>query len=131
MELKEGMYVRNELYGIGKVKSICTCEQCKGRGFYEPYIEFAKDFDYVTTYNYMQRYGGKASYNIIDLIEVGDILILDLWQHENSKQVVYEADDIKVIYMYDMNIPITNDEIVIKSILTKEMFESMSYKVGE
>ena len=128
MKLEEGMYVRTK-YG-----EIARIDECKGKDKVYKNMEHYETDRMVTKFNNFILYKediSKASHNIIDLIEVGDILILDLWQHENSKQVVYEADDIKVIYMYDMHIPITNDEIVIKSILTKEQFESMSYKVGE
>ena len=128
MELKEGMYVRNELYGIGRVKSICTCEQCKERGFYEPYIEFAKDYDYVTTYNYMQTYEGKASYNPIDLIEVGDYVnglqVVEVRKHlHNDKEIVLTNGE------FNWSFSKNESDYKIKSIVTKEMFANAEYKV--
>ena len=62
----------------------------------------------------------KASYNIIDLIEVGDYV--------NGWKVLYWTDGTKIIddgYTTDLN------KVDIKSIVTKEQFEQMSYKVGE
>lgn len=119
MKLEVGMYCYHRIErwkGIGKIIKI--------DGDYI-HIRFKSELVIYTKNNVV------ASHNIIDLIEVGDILVLDLWQYENSKQVVYETEGIKVVYMYDMSIPITNDEIVIKSILTKEQFSQMEYKVVE
>ena len=132
MELKEGMYVRNELYGIGRVTKVCKCEQCKERGFYEPYLEFAKDYDYVSTYNYMQTYEGKASYNIIDLIETGDyvngykVLKVNINKEKNTWTIILDNEIPRFLIADDIS-----SVNPIKSIVTKEQFESMSYKVGE
>lgn len=69
----------------------------------------------------------KSSPNIIDLIEVGDYV--------NGSQVVDIAQaPKKALYTEDIRqkgalIPIINNEI--ESIVTKEQFESMKYKVGE
>ena len=64
-----------------------------------------------------------ASYNIIDLIEVGDYVngykvlnVLDF--NDNTRMLSLDK-------IYDSKI--TNEDI--KSILTKEQFESMEYKV--
>ena len=67
----------------------------------------------------------KTSPNIIDLIEVGDYV--------NGHKVVDIAEATKrAVYIEDVKqksglIPYTRDNI--KSILTKEQFESMEYKV--
>ena len=67
----------------------------------------------------------KSSPNIIDLIEVGDYV--------NGFKV--DEIDEKGIYNYNsydgwrINIASCNDDI--KSIVTKEQFESMEYKIGE
>lgn len=67
----------------------------------------------------------KSSPNIIDLIEVGDYVngykvlnVLDF--NDNSKMLSLEK-------IYDNKIASEN----IKSIVTKEQFESMEYKLGE
>lgn len=68
--------------------------------------------------------GGKFSHNIIDLIQVGDYVngykVISLWK--DKTKVIGVAVDGSVIGF---------DENEIKSVLTKEQFESMSYKVGE
>lgn len=74
MELKKGMYVRDATNGIGIVTNICTCEQCKNRGFYEPIITYADSIDYVTSFNYMQYFENKADFNLLNLIKVGDLV---------------------------------------------------------
>ena len=67
----------------------------------------------------------KSNPNIIDLIEVGDYV--------NGFKV--DEIDEKGIYNYNsydgwrINIASCNDDI--KSIVTKEQFESMEYKIGE
>ena len=64
----------------------------------------------------------KSSPNIIDLIEVGDYV--------NGEKVVDKYDYIIAFDGgQDGNWYIRDDEI--KSIVTKEQFESMEYKVGE
>lgn len=62
----------------------------------------------------------KTSHNIIDLIEVGDYV--------NGWKVLYWTDGTKIIddgYASDLN------KIKIKSIVTKEMFSSMEYRLGD
>ena len=69
----------------------------------------------------------KSSPNIIDLIEVGDYV--------NGHRIIDIAkDQIRALYYEDINqkgalIPMINKDI--KSIVTKEQFEAMQYKVGE
>ena len=72
----------------------------------------------------------KSSSNIIDLIEVGDyvngcqITYIDEPSRFNSNRMLYfeEPED------YVLKTFINED---IKSIVTREMFESMKYKIGE
>lgn len=67
----------------------------------------------------------KSSPNIIDLIEVGDYvngIYVNIIEKE-QKRVGYES------YYGDEDIFFYNEDI--KSIVTKEQFEAMQYKVGE
>ena len=82
----------------------------------------------------------KASHNIIDLIEVGDILLLfDKAYMENYKaEVVLDSEDFKAIINYEqsdlLNLEyelITEEHIELLQIVTKEQFESMSYEVSK
>lgn len=131
MKLKEGMYVRfndltnynkNNIVMIDKIKFIsevmCGLEETLSITF-EKYNEDVLKKDII-----------KASYSIIDLIEVGDyvngnkvirIETSSYLEDKNVKIIVCCGDDDYYSYY--------NEDI--KSILTKEQFESMAYEVEE
>ncbi len=120
MELKEGMYVRFNNGIIAKcVKNVNN------------YYSFDNELDSYGTMiiengNVNDEYffkNFKSSYNIIDLIEVGDYVNGFL-----VKEVRREIIGLGVI-IFDNGISIWEQNI--RSIVTKEQFESMSYKVGE
>ena len=67
----------------------------------------------------------KASHNIIDLIEVGDYVN----GYKVRKISVYEDDEKFLEFVDDCYTELLNREI--KSIVTKEQFSQMQYKVGE
>lgn len=71
----------------------------------------------------------KASYNIIDLIEVGDIISFHEDIDNYKKQYVIGIPDL--ITLDEIKDKITNDNIRLVSILTKQEMEQMAYKVGE
>lgn len=66
----------------------------------------------------------KASHNIIDLIEVGDYVngreVIDIFYNENDEVIGIDTRG-SVDYV----------ESGIKSIVTKEQFESMEYRLGD
>ena len=38
---------------VGKITSICTCDRCKTRGFYEPTVDFHDGYhNYITHWDY-------------------------------------------------------------------------------
>ena len=126
MKIEEGMYVRTPL-GISKFL-----------GFYDGNLalyEFDKlneelwsgDIYGVVFECEIKEVVLKASHNIIDLIEVGDYvngyIVCEIDYAESGKYVMVD-DNVKGWQsMYFNN--------QIKSIVTKEQFEQMSYKVGE
>lgn len=63
----------------------------------------------------------KSSLNIIDLIEVGDYV--------NGFLVIHKEND--YVRICPAILPLDLKEKDIKSIITKEQFESMEYKVGD
>lgn len=73
----------------------------------------------------------KASYNIIDILEVGDILIDDT----NRKLEILLIDDELMVrntgLIYDNNYYLPIKSIAIKSVITHEQMEQRAYKVGE
>ena len=119
MELKKGMYVMtNDRMKIGKIKDFCTCEMCEKREFYEPVI----DTDIcITDYDKSRGFHGYKFYaNLIDLIEVGDYV--------NGKEVTYVYPNLIKVDSTDIWEIHSRD---IKSIVTKEQFESMEYRLGD
>ena len=109
MKLEVGMYVRTK-YGISKIDEDRRIEY----GLMHPVVDILKKEVII-----------KASHNIIDLIEIGDYVngCLVVKKYEKCG---YAEQCIKLKgksnYFYDIHVC---------SIVTKEQFESMSYKVGE
>lgn len=114
MELKEGRYVRTKQGEIHKIKSIN-----------EEYIEYENGFG--VPYDLKDYYIVKTSNNIIDLIEDGDYV--------NGVEVIdKEFDNFNEEYLQcgvGDYVICTYKTKEIKSIVTKEQFKSISYKVGE
>lgn len=104
MKLEVGMYVRT-IGGIERLKK----ENDNG-WFFEKSMIIKPDN--------IEKYIIKASHNIIDLIEKNDFV--------NNRRVTDKIG--KYIYLED-EIRVSNKQI--KSIVTKEQFEQMQYKVGE
>lgn len=126
MELKVGMYVMtNDRMKIGQIKDFCICEKCEKRGFYEPII----DGDIIITdYDKSQEFHGYKFYdNLIDLIEIGDYVNGYLvtgfdYQYSSNKKVVFSN-----VRLDGTGIKIPAKDI--KSIVTKEQFDSVKYEV--
>lgn len=119
MTLEVGMYVRF------KDKNGCTYIRKVIDGYKEHWYgckvdKNANNVPYVSDKNIINY-----SYNIIDLIEVGDYV--------NGKQVIetyYKSDEKWHLEIVDSRL-LTHDELKhvnIQSIVTKEQFESMEYK---
>lgn len=115
-ELKEGMYVRTKKYGIAKIigdtnNGKFNIDKFKKDGIT---LRFQKIKDIV----------GDPSFNIIDLIEVGDyvngILIKRIWE-KNDDRIFFNTIDDNVIFQ------ITNKTI--GNIVTKEQFDSIKHEV--
>lgn len=103
MKLEVGLYVRTKDGIISKIISIKNLDERAYllNGFY-------LNKDVIK----------KASYNIIDILEVGDYV--------NGFPVIHKENDI-----LKCGLLVQFKENEIKSIVTKEQFESMSYKVGD
>ena len=123
MKLEIGMYVRTK-FGISKIIEDGIVKIIKSdneetydvdkNGRHYP-TQFR---DYIWTSDVI-----KASHNIIDLIEVGDYVNgFRVDEVEHSKSTIFIGNTEKVIEQALWS----ND---IKSIVTKEQFESMSYKI--
>lgn len=75
----------------------------------------------------------KSSPNIIDLIEVGDYVngskVINVVKDKHYGN--YVSVEYSIIKNFEVQIAEIYDEEDIKSIVTKEQFESMEYKIGE
>ena len=117
LELKENMYVRTKDGIIDKViidyNGHCANPNCKHK-----HISCAKNY-------YDEDKIVKVSYNIIDILEVGDYVngnpVCIIKEDEHNRKWIYTDSNYKYGYL----------EEDIKSILTHEQMEQMAYKVGE
>ena len=115
-ELKVGMYVRTKDGFIDKViidyKGCCNSPNCNCK-------HVSCEHNYYDEENII-----KASYNLIDLIEVGDYVNGDKVTEEmikmRDKQGVFGLPDKHRVFI---------DEIKVKNIVTKEQFDSVKYEV--
>ena len=126
MKLEIGMYARYGIYGnnqIGKIKTISDNVILVG---------FGNTGGSAITFRGLIK---KASFNIIDLIEVGDYVngseVLDF-----ENKYIEEDDKFVPIGVVTENCYLENTdswilEKDIKTIVTKEQFENMKYRIGD
>ena len=129
MKLEVGMYVRTNKE-IFQVRSNHTSIENKIE-----YVAVNGRYTHIDINTIL-----KASHNIIDLIEVGDIItfkddedvyrIISIPMKEMGTEDFYLAKNFDG-YTEDMFVRYEYMKEHIKSIVTKELFESMEYKVGE
>ncbi len=124
MKLEVGMYVRTKDGIIAKADYIDDNTIFFDKGLYKTYSD---SINFLEKDN-LERIV-KASYNITDLIEVGDYV--------NGYKVSFKGYDYQPFVQCDYPVEegSTNHyrfyEKAIYSIVTKEQFESMKYSLGE
>lgn len=117
-----GDYVRTD-YGIGKIIEILQPTDVD-----EPDLKLdvsdCNDYPYIFKSEVI-----KSSPNIIDLIEVGDFIKYNPVQNHYEKKItLYKAiKDVRDLLF--LKYQVQTDKLKILSILTKEQFESMEYKL--
>lgn len=58
-DFRVGDYVEDVAGRVGYIQSICQCEQCKARGFYEPFVLYTDgNSDYITAYEHENGFPG-------------------------------------------------------------------------
>ena len=125
MKLEIGMYVRTKSFkGFpSKIGKITKIEYNAGIDN-ETYIALDNDEEKCRRWT-EDWLIGKPSFNPVDLIEVGDYVngmyIAEIKSLKNNTMICMVDSD------YECTTTILNEDI--KSIVTKEQFESMSYKV--
>ena len=117
-KLEPNMYVRTKWGYICKIINI--------NDFREPSMKYGVEASYLKDIMFIGDDDIlKASHNIINLIEVGDYvngyLVLNVLDFNDNTRIL------SLERIYDNKI--TEEDI--KSIVTKEQFEQMAYKVGE
>lgn len=133
LELKENMYIRTKDGHIDKILLVDYAEEKRqhypnhpSKKYWRDKILLLKAGYWRTTQNII-----KASYNIIDILEVGDILVDDA----NRKLEILLIDNELMVrntgLIYDNNYYLPIKSIAIKSVITHEQMEQMAYKVGE
>ena len=136
MKLEVEMYVRTKRKGIVKIDEIIdngviTYEDDLGREWEEK--TGRKVIRCIGKDGWNSGLDGKkilkASYNIIDILEVGDIISFYEDIDNYKKQYVIGIPDL--ITLDNTKDKITNDNIRLVSILTKEQMEQMAYKLEE
>ncbi len=122
--MTEGDYVRTK-HGIEIITDIKEWVNFQG---YEKIITTDKN-QYETLYEQSEII--KSSPNIIDLIEVGDYVngkkVVDKQYHYTDKDN-YDMGEWCIFYE---NVALGDYQYDIKSIVTKEQFSCMEYKIGE
>lgn len=128
MKLEVGMYIRTN---YGKIDKILKLNESYVKGVSQKDEFYAYDIEKIV----------KASYNIIDILEVGDyangVEITEIYKKGDSfrgnRNYIFKEKIIEVANDNYETIPVealfTNNEI--ETIVTKEQFEQMAYKVGE
>ena len=129
MKLEIGKFIRTP-YGIRKIVNIT-----KDDGYGKPKVRVIEldrhlntpyKFDYIfyTDENVIKKC--KTSYNIIDILEIGDYVngypIYEIVEYEDDTRAIVTANDNKSIIWKKQDI---------KSIVTKQQFENMEYRIGE
>lgn len=133
LELKENMYVRTKDGHIDKILLVEYAEEKRqqypnhsSKKYWRDKILLLKAGYWRTTQNII-----KASYNIVDILEVGDILVDDT----NRKLEILLIDNELMVrntgLIYDNNYYLPIKSIAIKSVITHEQMEQMAYKVGD
>ena len=108
LDLRENMYVRTK---DGIIDKILKLNKSYVKGVSQKDELYAYDIDNIV----------KASYNIIDILEVGDYV--------NGSKVM--KTHCKLEYIDDDNKSIIWKKQDIKSVITHEQMEQIAYKVGE
>ena len=115
LELRENMYIRTKDGIIDKViidyNGHCASPNCECK-----HISCAKNY-------YDEDKIVKASYNIIDILEVGDYV-----NGHRVEEIDFENEEIFTDSEYYCGIVEFNN---VKSVITHEQMEQMAYKVGE
>lgn len=130
MEIKEGMYVRTNT-GIHKIFKIDN-----NKTVWKYYCDKKETGEWDGSYEYTpikeEQFIGEPSFDIIDLIQVGDIVKWEIYKPYKDggvNEVIQRFNKGLGIYQIESDCVLRLGDMVIKSIVTKEQFEQMEYKL--
>ena len=125
MKLEEGMHIRTK-WGIAKIKTLDDLDNVAWTDVKDIFFGVYRPKGKVNFVLYDDGTVLKASHNIIDLIEVGDYVngypVYETIEYPDNTRAIVIADDNKSIIWEESS-------QYIKSIVTKEQYESMKYEV--
>ena len=137
MELEVGQFVRNKDGTIGKIIAIDLAKPRQEKYPNHPSKRWWRDKILISCYKGWRTTQNiiKASYNIIDLIKVGDYVNGEKVLETNCKWEYMDDDsDTGVNEVYD-GLELQKGRIYfeyeIETVVTKEQMEQMAYKVEE
>lgn len=120
LELRENMYVRTK---DGIIDKILKLNESYVKGVSQKDELYAYDIDNIV----------KASYNIIDILEVGDAIEIDVIDKDNYPTIMvinFARIDNKV-ELASIKDMLKNESAKLLTVITHEQMEQMAYKVGE
>lgn len=137
MKLEVGMYVRTDTGIIEKLEGIHKQNKTNntiiklnkmGGGKYAHIVDFNSEFEKEFDKNFSKGNVIKSSHSIIDLIQVGDYVngypVYEILEYKDNTRAIVIGDDNKSIIWEESS-------QYIKSILTKEQFSAMEYRLGD
>ena len=135
MKLEVGMYVRTKKGEIDKILHIDYADERRKKYPTHPSNKYWRDKMLLEHKGYRVTNQSiiKASHNIIDLIEVGDVIV-DNSGRKIEVNLIRIWNDVKEVICNDYNLDdsaITLHNSDIFKILTKEQFENNCYKMGD
>ena len=128
MKLEVGMYVRTDKGNICKIIDYHNDITDYFYACYETDLKESLSKNYLIEENIL-----KASHNIIDLIEVGDIIKFDITDTDNYAEIQgYNCLEISCEEeLNGVKEMIEMESAKLLSIVTKEQFKSISYEVSK
>lgn len=128
--MKVGDYIRTS---SGKIAKYLGHEEDKYKfdeyiyWYYEYYNDYVYDEDYE---EWLEEEEVKVYKNLIDLIEVGDLVYVDISPDDCDGIIVPRITETEN-ELNSLKLLIENKDYILKSITTHEQIENMEYKVKE
>ena len=128
MELEVGMYVRTKRRTFQPPQIARIRDMSKDVVLNQYFIELDKNLIPSYKHHIYEEDIENANHSLIELVKVGDYVngypIYEIIEYEDNTRAIVIGDDNKSIIWEESS-------QYIKSIVTKEQFEAMAYRVGE